>query len=204
MPEKPVIVDCRAHLLGRLAGHLAKELLNGRKIVCVRTEDINISGSLFRNQLKFKLFLQKRMNTNPRRGPYHYRHPSRILWRTVRGMIPHKTHKGALALARLKVFEGVPHPFDKLKRVVVPGALRNLRLKPGRKYCRLGDLAGQVGWGHNELIKKLEHKRKVRGAAFHEKKNALNNLKTKAIASAKAQLAPIAKELATLGYPLRV
>lgn len=31
------------------------------------------------------------------------RAPSRIFWRTVRGMLPHKTKRGAEALNRLKV-----------------------------------------------------------------------------------------------------
>ena len=209
MPEKPVVVDCKNHLLGRLAGYIAKELMNGRKIVAVRTEDINISGSLFRNKLKFFLFLQKRMNTNPRRGPFHYRTPGRILWRAVRGMIPHKTPRGALALACLKVFEGIPHPFDKLKRSVVPGAMRNLRLKPGRKFCRLGDLATQVGWSHNDLIKRLEEKRKVKSAAFYERKKTLTTLRAKATKSAAAQLSKVGKDkvnvaeqLSKLGYPI--
>lgn len=35
--------------------------------------------------VKFLAFLRKRMNTNPSRGPYHFRAPSRIFWRTVRG-----------------------------------------------------------------------------------------------------------------------
>jgi hypothetical protein len=39
-------------------------------------------------------------------------------------MIPHKTKRGANALARLKVFEGVPTPYDKIKRMVVPDALK--------------------------------------------------------------------------------
>ena len=43
------------------------------------------------------------MNTNPKRGPFHYRSPARIFWRTVRGMIPHKTFRGKQALARLQV-----------------------------------------------------------------------------------------------------
>ena len=43
-------------------------------------------------------------------------------------MIPHKTARGAAALERLKVFEGIPPPYDKKKRVVVPQALRVLRL----------------------------------------------------------------------------
>jgi large subunit ribosomal protein L13Ae len=50
-------------------------------------------------------------------------------------MVPHKTARGAAALERLKLFEGVPPPYDKKKRMVVPEALRVLRLKPGRKYC---------------------------------------------------------------------
>ncbi len=50
-------------------------------------------------------------------------------------MVPHKTKRGAEALSRLKVFEGIPPPYDKQKRMVVPCALRVLRLKPGRRVC---------------------------------------------------------------------
>ena len=48
-------------------------------------------------------------------------------------MLPHKTKRGAEALKRFKVFDGIPPPYDKKKRVVVPTALRVLRLKPGRR-----------------------------------------------------------------------
>ena len=50
-------------------------------------------------------------------------------------MIPHKTNRGSNALDRLKLFEGMPKPYDTKKKMVVPGALRVLKLKPGRKYC---------------------------------------------------------------------
>lgn len=59
-------------------------------------------------------------------------------------MLAHKTARGTNALERVKLFEGVPHPYDRMKKVVVPAALRNLRLKPHRAYCRLGDLASKV------------------------------------------------------------
>ena len=39
-------------------------------------------------------------------------------------MIPHKTKRGAAALERLKAFEGVPTPYHKVKRVVIPDALK--------------------------------------------------------------------------------
>ena len=85
--------------------------------------------------VKYLKFLKIRCNVKPSRGPFHLRAPSRIFWRTVRGMIPHKTKRGAEALNRLKVYEGIPAPYDKKKRMVVPCALRVLRLKPGRKVC---------------------------------------------------------------------
>jgi hypothetical protein len=47
-------------------------------------------------------------------------------------MLPHKTARGEEALKRLKVFEGVPPAYATTKRMVIPSALRVVRLKPGR------------------------------------------------------------------------
>jgi large subunit ribosomal protein L13Ae len=112
MFEKQIVVDGRAHMFGRLASIVAKELLNGQKVVVVRCERINISGSLFRNKLKYMEFLNKTRNANPRRGHVHYRSPARMFWRAVRGMMKHKRDRAAAALGRLKLFEGIPYPFD--------------------------------------------------------------------------------------------
>mmetsp|Transcript_36162 Transcript_36162/g.54068 ORF Transcript_36162/g.54068 Transcript_36162/m.54068 type:complete len:202 (-) Transcript_36162:86-691(-) len=168
--RKQIVVDCRGHLLGRLASTLAKELLNGQHVTCVRTEDINISGSLYRNKLKYANFKRKKMNTNPRKGPFHFRAPSKILWRTIRGMIPHKTQRGACALDRLKSFEGIPHPYNLKKKMVIPSALKVLRLKPERRFCKLGDLSKEFGWKHQDLIGRLEDQRRVKALAFHKKR----------------------------------
>jgi large subunit ribosomal protein L13Ae len=92
-------------------------------------------------------------------------------------MLPHKTERGAEALGRIKVFEGVPAPYDKVKRVVVPGALRVTHLKPGREFTHLGQLCSEVGWKHWELIKRLESARKVASEAFYtQKKEATKRL----------------------------
>uniref|UniRef100_A0A2K6NUS9 Large ribosomal subunit protein uL13 n=1 Tax=Rhinopithecus roxellana TaxID=61622 RepID=A0A2K6NUS9_RHIRO len=134
-----LVLDGRGHLLGHLAAIVAKQVLLGRKVVVVRCEGINISGNFYRNKLKYL-----RMNTNPSRGLYHFRAPSRILWRTERGMLlPHKTKRGQAALDRLKVFNGIPPPYDKKKRMVVPAALKVMRLKPTRKF--VPQAAGDIG-----------------------------------------------------------
>jgi len=200
MFEKVVVVDGYGHLLGRLASTLAKELLNGQRVVVVRTEEINISGSLFRNKLKFAAFMRKRTSTNPTKGQWHFRAPSRILWRVIRGMLPHKTERGKAALERLKVYEGIPHPFNRVKRQVIPQALKSIRLKPGRKFCKLGDLSSSAGWKHQGLLATLETKRKVSSAAYYKTKKELIKLRSKAVANVSAKLNAINAPLKALGY----
>lgn len=45
MFEKVVVIDCRGHLIGRLASIIAKELLSGQRVVAVRSEELNVSGA---------------------------------------------------------------------------------------------------------------------------------------------------------------
>merc|ERR1711972_1143155 len=166
-------------------GIIAKELLNGQKVAVVRCEDINFSGSLYRAKLKYANFKRKTTNSNPRHGPYHYRAPARILWRTIRGMVPHKTARGAASLDRLKSFEGIPHPYDRKKRMVIPTCLKVLRLRPERRFCKLGDLSKEVGWKHQDLITRLETQRKVKSSAFHKKRVSATKAKQTAMKNAK-------------------
>jgi len=111
-------------------------------------------------------------------------------------MVPHKTARGAAALERLKLYEGVPPLYDRKKRMVVPEALRVLRLKPGRKYCTVKRLSHEVGWGYKDVVDRLEEKRKIRAKAFHERKTTAIKLRQKAIADTSASFG----KLTALGY----
>lgn len=198
MFEKEIVIDGRGHLVGRLASKVAKEILSGQRVVVVRCELLLRSGSLFRNKLKYHEFLRKGNNTNPRRGQFHFRAPSRIFWRTVRGMLPHKSPRGAAALGRLKVFEGIPYPYDQKKRLVVPDALKVLRLKSHRKFCVLGELAQQVGWTKKDLVERLEEKRKVKAGKFWQLKE--KKVKARKQASGSKDLQKVNEELAKYGF----
>ncbi|RMZ91354.1 hypothetical protein DV736_g1408, partial [Chaetothyriales sp. CBS 134916] len=193
--EPVIVIDGKGHLLGRLASIVAKQILNGQKVVVVRCEQLNISGEFFRAKLKYHAYLRKITRYNPTRGgPFHFRAPARIFYKTVRGMMPHKTARGAAALERLKVFEGVPPPYDTKKRVVVPQALRVLRLKPGRKFCTVGRLSHEVGWKYQDVVARLEERRKVKSAAYYERKRAVR----KQLAEAKKSAAVDKKTKAKL------
>merc|ERR1711935_1065089 len=167
--EKIVVIDARGHLLGRLASFVAKEALLGQKVMVVRCEDIVISGSFIRNKLKLLMKRNKRMNTNPVKGPFHHRSPADMFIRVVRGMIPHKLYRGSAAFQRVKA---VAEPFNSMKRMVVPDALRVTRLRPGRKFAHLGKLASELGWGYKDVVAQYEEKRKEKSAEWYAKKKA--------------------------------
>ena len=133
MFDKEVIIDAKGHMMGRMAAMVAKELLNGQRVVIVRAEEALLSGLLFTRRVKFLEFLNKISNTNPRHGgPYHFRAPARMIWRAIKGMLPRKTQRGKAALERVKVFEGIPFPYSNRKRKVMPRAMRVVRLQANR------------------------------------------------------------------------
>ena len=200
MFEKQLLIDGKGHLMGRLAAHVAKELLSGQRVVVVRAEELVLSGKAFRRETQYQEFLGVHASKNPKRmGPYHYKAPSRLFWRTVRGMIPHKTARGKAALQRLKVFEGIPSPYSHSKRICVPSAMRVVRLLPNRKYTTLGHISEHFGWGKTDLLNRLEAKRTERAAAYHTRKTAIAKA-VSAETSNLASLKDLRSQLSQLGY----
>merc|ERR1719149_199390 len=195
-----VVIDGRGHLLGRLASTIAKEILSGNNVAVVRCESINLSGNFYRNKLKFMSFLRKKHLTNPIKGQFHFRRPSKMLWRTVRGMVPHKTARGQVAMDRLKTFDGCPAPYDKKKKLVVPAALRITKLRPDRKYCTIGRIAHEMGWAHNDVVATLEAKRAVKAAAWYEKKKAGIKLAAQAVKNVESDIKAHDDALLALGH----
>ena len=155
---------------------------------------------MVRNRVKYAQFRNKAMNTNPRKGPFHYKAPAMMVWRTIRGMVHQKTARGQAAIGRLSTFDGIPAPYDKQKRVVVPAALRTMRLKPGRKYTVMGVLADSVGWKHKELLVRLETKRKADAKDFYNAKKAKASLRKQAEEACAGELTKVNEVLAAAGY----
>jgi ribosomal protein uL13 len=146
--------------------------------------------------VKYHAYLRKITRYNPTRGgPFHFRAPARIFYKTVRGMVPHKTARGKAAMERLKVFEGVPPPYDKKKRMVVPQALRVLRLKPGRKFCTVGRLSHEVGWKYQDVV--------ARWVSFLIVRILDANVHTDSRRDGKSRVLPTTRERRLLGDNLR-
>ncbi|XP_053516643.1 60S ribosomal protein L13a-like [Artibeus jamaicensis] len=173
-----LVLNGRGHLLGCLVAIVAKQVLLGLKVVVVHLEGINVSGSSYRNKLKYLAFLCKWMNDNPLHGPCHFRAPSRIFWPTVRGMLPHKTKQGQAALDHLKVFDRILPPHDKKEQMVVPAALKVVHLKPTWKFAYLGCPAHEVSWKYQAVTATLEERKEAK--IHHRKKKQLMRLRKRA------------------------
>ncbi len=140
-PNKSVtMINAEGLILGRMASIIAKRLLKGEEIIVVNAEKAVISGKKKSKVMEAKEFLEV---GHPKKGPFHYRRPDRILRRTIRGMLPYKQPKGKKAYKRLKVFMGIPEELEGRKMESLPEAQAK---KLACSFFTLGEFAKEIGW----------------------------------------------------------
>merc|ERR1712110_85140 len=197
--KKNVVIDAQDHLAGRLCAVVAKELLRGNHVTVVRCEGIFITGNFYRNKLIMLEKLNHRTATNPKDGPFHFRAPSDMIVRMVRGMLPNKTGRGQKVHANLKCIDGCPSPYDHTKKFKIPAALRQVRSLQAVK-SPLSDVSVTKSDGNIKMFARLEGKRLANAKVWHshvQKKQAKRASATKACAK---KTASIDAELAAMGY----
>jgi large subunit ribosomal protein L13 len=138
--NNPAIIDAKGLILGRMSSIVAKRLLEGENIIILNAEKAAISGKRLRIVNEAKTFLEV---GHPRKGPYHYRRPDRIVRKTIRGMLPRRKPKGIQALKRLRVYLGAPKEFENNEFQTIFEASAEKLKSP---YITVGDLAKEIGW----------------------------------------------------------
>ncbi|MBI5803570.1 50S ribosomal protein L13 [Candidatus Pacearchaeota archaeon] len=110
------VIDGKGAVLGRLASCVAKELLRGKEIAVVNSEEVIITGN--KKGIR-EDFLAKRTKVGSgQQGPKYSRDPEQIVKRAIRGMLPRARVKGRGrdALKRVKCYKGVPKEFENAKK----------------------------------------------------------------------------------------
>ncbi|RDD53971.1 MAG: 50S ribosomal protein L13 [Candidatus Korarchaeota archaeon NZ13-K] len=156
-----LVIDAENKILGRIASLAAKELLKGKRVAIVNAEKAIITGNPQTILRKYQTRRSIQSRINPRMSPVQPRTPDRIVWKTVRGMLPMKKAKGREALRRLRVFIGVPDDLVNVEKdAVIRGDEReyikytvdSLRPKKGRGYVTVLWLSKQLGWRGAENV----------------------------------------------------
>ncbi len=138
------VVDASNLIVGRLASVVAKELLQGEKVVIVRAEEGVITGSKTATLEKYLHRRQRKSIVNPaRHGPFFPRRPEGIIRRAVRGMLPYKKPRGRRAYKNLRVFTGLPREYEKEKiETIEPANVAKLKIP---KFIKLKELSALLG-----------------------------------------------------------
>ena len=133
-----MIIDGNNLVLGRMATHVAKAILNGEKVEIVNCDKIVISG---RKKDLIERWTAKTKRGEPFHGPFYPRREDMLVRRMIRGMLPWKTPRGKLAFKNIMCYIGVPdhlngNKFETIKEanVVNVKRARYLSIKEISKY----------------------------------------------------------------------
>ncbi|KAI5172748.1 large subunit ribosomal protein L13Ae [Nematocida sp. LUAm3] len=168
--ERKLVIDGKGHVVGRLAAHVAKALREGYTVAVLRAEGTIFSSPIERMIRIYKDKQRKRCLVNPKKGPFHYKEPSKCFKRVVRGMLNYKGVQGMKDFLRLKVYDGVPMEYESADKLLCTHALAETQLNPVTKRCTLGDLCTKMGWNNGDLLQKFEDQRLTRAKVLSKEK----------------------------------
>ena len=146
-----LVFDASNKVLGRLASHVASELLTARKagnqkrVIVVNAEKAIVTGP---KTAVFAKYDHKYKLNHPRKGPFFPRMPDQILKRTVRGMLPYqKNSSGRGALRDLRVMIGKPTNLagEELPDGHAWGDTVSIDKPLPLKFVRLGEISSSLG-----------------------------------------------------------
>ena len=141
--KNDVVVDGTNLIAGRLASHVAKLLIQGKRVSIVNCEKIMISGTRSNIIKEYKDFLEISSIIHPRHGPFHPRRPDTIISRMVRGMLPKEKPSGKTALKRLRAYIGTPKGLKSFEKIQFEKA--KIARAPSN-YTVMADLGRTIGW----------------------------------------------------------
>lgn len=137
-----IVIDAEGAVLGRMGSHVAKQLLNGEKVVIVNAEKAIISGSPKDVYAKYKQRWDRTNRANPLKATIQPRVPDALVRRSIRGMLNFRTRRGMRAYRNLKVYMGVPNEYaDKAEKI---------ETKTPKKKITVLALSKMLGWTGGE------------------------------------------------------
>jgi len=140
--SKELVLDAKNQILGRFASYVAKQAIDGNRVIVLNAEKVVISGRRSNIVEEAKRRLETRTHGTQSHAPVHQRRPDLYLRRVVRGMLPWDKPKGRAAFHRVWVFMGIPQEYADKEAAKVPNADASRLASP---YITLEELAKEIG-----------------------------------------------------------
>lgn len=107
-----IVIDAESAVLGRLATLVARNTLRGHSVIVLNCSKVVITGK--KDMVLRKYQTMRARGGSAMKGPFIIRSPARIVKRTVRGMLPHRTQRGISALKRVMCYNDIPIEYAQL------------------------------------------------------------------------------------------
>ena len=135
-----MIVDANNLVLGRMATHVAKELLRGEKVEIVNCDKVVVSGS---KEYLIPMYTHKTKRGEPFHGPFYPRREDMLVRRAIRGMLPWKEARGQAVFRNLMCYIGVPEELNGKKFETFKDAHVSRLRKTG--HMKMKDISKSMG-----------------------------------------------------------
>ena len=135
-----VLINAQGLIVGRLSSIVARKLLEGDEVTIINAEKAVLSGA---KAMTFAEYKQAVDRGTTEKGPYYPKRPDAIIKRAIRGMLPYKAQRGKDAMARLRIYIGLPSELQGQKAVTLEKA--SVDRLSSFKYMELGELSKQLG-----------------------------------------------------------
>ena len=115
--ERTLLIDATDAPLGRLASFAAKQALLAKSIIITNCNNAIISGeksSIVRSYKK-----ERARGGSSLKGPNISKMPQKIVKRTIRGMLPYKEGRGAIALKNVICYNETPEEYKNANKVTL-------------------------------------------------------------------------------------
>ena len=142
-----IVIDGENSVLGRLSTEVAQKALNGEQIHIINAEKVIITGNPVRIAQKYKQRRKIKDSAKPEKSPKLPRRPDLFVKKSIRGMLPRKTKRGAQAYRRIKAHIGTPANLEKTEKI------KTAQHKESRtKNITVLELCKQLGWTGAEYL----------------------------------------------------
>lgn len=136
-----MIINAEGLIVGRLASNIAKKVINKEMITIINAEKAIVVGTKNSIMPKYKQRVDAAVKSNPHYGPKYDRVPSKMLKRSIKGMLPNKSRTNEKLLKQIKIYNKVPKTIDITKAQTIE------KIKYGQKgdFMYLDEVAKELG-----------------------------------------------------------
>jgi len=103
--EIELVINGENEILGRVASYAAKNALQGKTVIILNCDKVLISGNK-------AAIMDKYLTMRMRKAVHYPSVPEQIVKRTIRGMIKHKSGRGAAAFKKIKCYNNTPEEYQ--------------------------------------------------------------------------------------------